>query len=582
MKTTSVQTIAIEYRLSELPTAFHKAGLAGLLLLINSLRARGKSIVPSEVYGIDSDKVTIAFTESLCSMLMNDLYNAKTIEIKSKSKWQGATIKREEMQEETKDGKTTKSKVFIYDSVQPAGEFFVAHFPDGDGLWLKLWRDMLWNIPRSRPTTRIPYNECAEKGECKEGPAAWKSLVKFKKEQAQGKQTIEEVSSALLLGAQAVNAENVPFVGSVDQNLLLHFWPLSVLTFVPMSIDSDGDSEFSGFALAIPEVSDIESFLSDYVRTLENLNQGLNPNQLAIGYRPRRAVIDLPAESAMLFMASLSQLVSESTERSDFSCSIRSAEYFHLVKLGNNVKTMANGRIAFDRELLDEYRNITQPKGKVRYTNPLFRRNLIAALLSSRARGPYWFRAFEKDLQNFDTKVLLRRSDTPAKAIDDAANASARSTFSADVSKKLTHVFELHSKFLERVKSMGEPASPNTPPPVILNRIVRNYLQAKAQPKSGVKLDKYSNENGDIQWDSIPKDQLDAFNKAKNKLAEGLFLEFRSRRDQAFVDHFAATFFSVTQRLSDADRLELSNMLIVSERRDDLKTLTLLALSANS
>ena len=155
MNSTSAPTISIEYRLSDLPTAFHKAGLAGLLLLVKSLHARGKSIVPSEVYDIDGDKVTIVFSESLCSLLMNDLYNAKTIEIRSKSKWQGATIKREEMQEKTKGGKTTKSKVLVYDAVQPAGEFFVAHFPDGDGLWLKLWRDMLWNIPRSRPTTRI-------------------------------------------------------------------------------------------------------------------------------------------------------------------------------------------------------------------------------------------------------------------------------------------------------------------------------------------------------------------------------------------------------------------------------------------
>jgi len=116
----------------------------------------------------------------------------------------------------------------------------------------------------------------------------------------QGKQTVDEVSSALLLGAQAVNAENVPFVGAVDQNLLLHFWPLSILTFVPMSIDADGDSDFSGFALAIPEVSDLNGFLFDFTRTLENLNQGLNAKQIAVGYRPRRAVIDLPAESAMV------------------------------------------------------------------------------------------------------------------------------------------------------------------------------------------------------------------------------------------------------------------------------------------
>ena len=90
-----------------------------------------------------------------------------------------------------------------------------------------------------------------------------------------------------------------------------------------MSIDADGDSDFSGFALAIPEVSDLNGFLFDFTRTLENLNQGLNAKQIAVGYRPRRAVIDLPAESAMVFMTNLAQLVSESLERSEVSCSIR-------------------------------------------------------------------------------------------------------------------------------------------------------------------------------------------------------------------------------------------------------------------
>jgi len=59
------RAIFIEYQLSKLPTAFHKAGLAGLLLLINSLHARGKPVVPNEVFCIDGEKVTIEFSESL-------------------------------------------------------------------------------------------------------------------------------------------------------------------------------------------------------------------------------------------------------------------------------------------------------------------------------------------------------------------------------------------------------------------------------------------------------------------------------------------------------------------------------------
>lgn len=129
---------------------------------------------------------------------------------------------------------------------------------------------------------------------------------------------------------------------------------------------------------------------------------------------------------------------------------------------------------------------------------------------------------------------------------------------------------------------MPDVEKPKTPPAVIINRIVRNYLNSRAESKTGIRLDSFRGDKKEVQWDSIPAKVLDEFNAAKLKVAESLFLEFRSRKEQAFVDHFAATFFSVTQRLNEDDRLELADMLINEERREDLKTLSLLALSANS
>lgn len=122
-------------------------------------------------------------------------------------------------------------------------------------------------------------------------------------------------------------------------------------------------------------------------------------------------------------------------------------------------------------------------------------------------------------------------------------------------------------------------ASPVTAPPaVIVNRVIRGYLLARTKDKSKIDPDKFKNSDGEIDYKSIPSE----FNDVKQKLAMSLFLEFRSRRDQAFADHFAATFFSVTHRFAENDRLELANLLTIPERRDDLKTLTLLSLSANS
>ncbi len=124
---------------------------------------------------------------------------------------------------------------------------------------------------------------------------------------------------------------------------------------------------------------------------------------------------------------------------------------------------------------------------------------------------------------------------------------------------------------------MPETERPKTPLSVIINRVVRSYLLARTTEKTGIQLDHF-NTNEKTDWSKVPGE----FNDAKQKLAQSLFLEFRSRKEQAFVDHFAATFFSVTQRFGEADRLVLAEVLVSTDHRNDLKTLTLLSLSANS
>ena len=81
-----------------------------------------------------------------------------------------------------------------------------------------------------------------------------------------------------------------------------------------------------------------------------------------------------------------------------------------------------------------------------------------------------------------------------------------------------------------------------------------------------------------IDWECVPG----VFNAEKAKVAASLFLEFRSRRDQPFVDHFAQTFFAVQQYLPDRDQEQIANALIFEGRIDDVKTLTLMVLSSTS
>src|SRR5262249_8144461 len=117
-----------------------------------------------------------------------------------------------------------------------------------------------------------------------------------------------------------------------------------------------------------------------------------------------------------------------------------------------------------------------------------------------------------------------------------------------------------------------------TPTELVIHRLVRNYLFRKTEEKTGLEWDK-------IKEKKTPEGKVDVpreWNEAKEKLASGIFLEMRSRRGQAFVDHFTATFCSVKQFLPETDSHIVPQALLQEKGRENVKTLPLLALSANS
>ena len=292
------------------------------------------------------------------------------------------------------------------------------------------------------PTTRTPFNQRAAGHSCAEGKVAWDDLVRCEKARQANEFYTTEVAGSLWLGAQAVNAESIPFRGRAEQNVLLHFWPHTALIFVPQRINNDGESEFVGYCLAIPEVADLELFCEDYPKLLHDLSQEVR------GFRPTEAVIDLPAQAALEFMEHLARLTAFKAEKKRTGDSVSSVEYLHLVKIGNNVKSLAAG-------------------------------------------------------------------------------------------------------------------------------------QRRAEEKSGHTWESFKDKK--IKDEKTGKERIavpEAYREAKEKVASGIFLEMRSRREQDFVDHFTATFCSVRQYLPEDDfRLVAEALLTKSE---DVKTLTLLALSANS
>lgn len=555
-KSAEPESVTITYDLFDLPTAQHKAGLAGLLLQIDSMRERNR---PAPTYRFDDNacttKVYITFTRDTCNSLFDDAYDAELVEAKSKSKWQGAELVRMEEAVEEVDGKRKVTKLFVYRVTQPTGHFLKGCLRNAPDVWLKLWRDMLWTIPRGNPQSREPFEQRAAGQTCKEGPAAWGDLLKATQAATENEFRTDAVAGSLWLGAQALNAENIAFKGRVEQTLLLHFWPLTTLVFVPQSIDSDGDAEFVGYVLAIPEVSDLPDFMADYRSVLEQLGDQKR------GYRPAEAVIDIAAEGALMFLEHLTMLSRAHSEDVSTSMSVSGVEFLHQVKLGNNIKQMAAGRIVPRPHLVKRYHEIVgspnaQGERQRPYGNPLFRRGLLLALLSDTP----WFRPFGRMFAEWPHTMFVPSDNAPPRL----------SWFWGDVRKYLQReIYPMTDT------DLADPANADARLMLLINRLVRSYLSERAKKKSGIDPEKHK-EGEKVHWDSVPQSYKDA----RRDAGESLFLEFRSRREQAFVDHFAQTLFAAKQYLSEDQFTVIGQALL--NRTEDVKTLTLMALSANS
>jgi CRISPR-associated protein Cmx8 len=569
----SVDTVLVRYDLFDLPTAQHKAGLAGLILQIRHMQQPERNFAVDEIPDMEVSPTlaTIRFTKKSVQALFDDLYDASP-ELKTvKKKWpEGELVETlEEDEKDPKSGKIARVKKFIYKVIQPRGHFLRQHLPhemDPSKDWLNLWRDMIWAIPRGKPTTRIPFQQCAAEGHCRESENVWKELVQVEKCRSKNAYSIAKISGALWLGAQEQNAETIPFQGRVEQNLLLHFWPLTVMVFVPQRINNDGETELgnASYALAIPEVAHLENFCEDYLDLLHNL-----PREIR-GYRPAKAIIDLPAQAAMEFLA---QLASHLVGKKNIHDDVSTVEYLHLAKRGNNIKAMAAGRIAPDPQRLDEYLLIAgSPKHPAFYRNPLFRAGLLQALMRRRP----WYEGLADTLLERPWPLLVRAHESPKNLPWFATDAAAKFQIEWENYQKLREVYQVSSKTLPDVAS----ELPQPGLPILVHRLVRAYVLRKTEEKSKLKWDDFKDkkkkDKDGVERVDIPQ----AYSDARERIASSIFLEMRSRREQDFVEHFTNTFCSVKQFLPEPEFQVVANALL--KEPEAVKTLTLLALSANS
>jgi CRISPR-associated protein Cmx8 len=518
--------LLFRWDLHALPSSQHRAGLAGLALCVAFLERKSDRKGVCEVESMDEQALTLAVDREGMQSLFDDIYDASLEETSSRSKWAGAEPKRIDEVEvkDEKTGKVRSEKRFVYDRVVPAGALardWDAAASGAPKLWLKLWQDMVWSTLRGVPATREPFNARAHGRVIEDGSEAWQEL-------ATRPESTVELPSTYALGAQAKSAENVAFADVARFRFLLHFWPFVAAIYVPAVLQRDGKREFVGYALAIPDVA----VLTDFVAAWEQVARGRGCEPA--GYIPRDAVVDLAAEAGLDVVRRTNELIAALQGASSTRCWLSGVDIFHVEKEGNNVRLRGVARVIPRRKQDDEYARVRAAS----YWSPVFRRQRISNVLE----GKPWWSGFGRLCSTTPDEMTIRHN-----------------SFQHDCRLALTEV-EVKADVPETEQTLEH----------LIFRRVQAYVLGKTERKY------------DLSWQTVQGNAAHEkeYGEKKEKVAREAFLAVRSRTGADFVSYFTSTLCSVPQRASEGKYLEIARALMDSKSIEQVRSLTLLALSA--
>ncbi len=390
------EPIELQLNPCALPTAQHRAGLAGLLVLTESLRRRRLGPPPEISTGGDG-AVGVRLTRHALQVLLDDLYDAFWDERKSPKQPLGTSLRkvRRVQASQTEEGEGQRGATYTFETVAPRGAFLQAlGMPEP---WLKLWREAVWSTLRGIPMTRTPYRQRLAGQHVREAGRVWSALQRGRGGRGQARSHAGAVTGSLFLGAQAANAERVPFRGRADEAFLLHFWPVVMGVYVPEVLDRQGQARFVGYVLAAPDISDLGRFCQSFMETVAHLGAEV------AGFRPRGAIISLPQEGALEYLHHLLALATGKAQEGETEYSVAGVEVYHLAKRGRRIQVLATQRLAASRRLLQDYDAI-----RGRYRDPLFKRQVLLNLL----RGEPWYQGFDLVFaQNDSQRFVGARAD---------------------------------------------------------------------------------------------------------------------------------------------------------------------------
>jgi CRISPR-associated protein Cmx8 len=551
----SDDSVTVSWSLPDLPTAFHKAGLAGLLCYVRTMPLFAPGAAIPSIESATPLELRIRFTQETLQGLMDSVYAGEPHLVESSRKWTKGTL-REERSAPPRRGHHGTTKIWVYEVIRPRADLIV-HWRGGDteDRWVALWREALRGVLRDSKKAEIYAKTTVGHGPTENSGdlnGLWSGFISGARRRRRVVPATA-IPTSMFIGAERQNAERVPFKGEVRHNLLLHFWPFVTPVFVPTALRrKQGQWSIdtrTGYVLAVAEVGDLIEF-SDLIGSYWRRQ----PVVSGIDHRhPRECQIDVAVEGGIAFLHSLTKYRLKSMDDGEFFDVVPQVDLYHLEKRGNKVDIRVVDTVRVTAATLRRYERETSMR-----RNLLFRRMLMRNVLEGL---PWHARADETLFTRYPVELFVHSPNSPGFA----------SKFGREVREKFTGEISMNDKLNIAGKVFD---------------IVGRFVASRAERRAGVTREQLHDKNGTMNWASRDAQK---YLEAREKVATDAFLAIRGRNVDEFVDYFVGSICAVPQYLGaqgvahKEGFIEVAGALHESEaRRTEMRNLAMLALSAHA
>ena len=559
--TKSKNLVTLKYTLSQLPSSQHRAGLAGLVLIIHWLQKRSefKNLANAKlkVTDLDADTVTVQFNLAGFAALMKTHFSAAFEERerskkRANSKQKFKTIKRKVCNPDT--GKTKETTFYIYTDIVPQGDLVRSFEPANSQnlVWTRLWQEVTWAVLRPRDKQRLPFKAMANDTEPSEIEKIW-NLLQDKPDSK------VPLSSTYMLGTQAKNNEGVAFTDLARNRFLLNFWSYVARIYLPIKVDMKGKVKLNGYAIAIPDVRHVAAFCEHFPAILQQRKTE------ELWGKPRSAIVRNLEETGLDSLGSIHTYLSQIKSELNIDKLLFGIDVFHIFRAQD--KPQSKPQILSIKRYLPHRNAIskfTQLRDKL--YSPLFRQQYWQNLTRDHPR-----------IEGFYT--LLRDSPTAETLKNSWFCQDFRTVFSPNNNAMKQKETEVVTSEKTKKPDSTDNSESNQPREIsiesLLLRLLKTYTRHQLERRFKLKWDD--------NWNNLKTKELKKiavyqnYKKKRQQIIVDLHHDLcRPRQVHEFLAYFAAKFTDVYQYITTEEYLLLAQL--IQTQPEQIRILCLLAL----